>query len=63
VRRGETPAHDRAVREVVDVRITGATARARVESGRDGDQVETIELERVGRAWKISRLAGPLRRR
>jgi hypothetical protein len=53
----------RAFREVVDIPITGATARARVESGRDGDQVETIELERVGRAWKISRLAGPVRRR
>jgi outer membrane murein-binding lipoprotein Lpp len=44
--------------DVTDVRITGTNARARVEAGRDGDQVETIELVRVGRDWKISRLAG-----
>ena len=43
---------------VKDVRITGTNARARVESGRDGDQTETIELVRVGRDWKISRLGG-----
>jgi hypothetical protein len=47
--------------EVTDVRITGANARARVEAGRDKDQVETIELVKVGRAWKISRLAGTAR--
>ena len=47
--------------DVKDVRITGTTARARVEAGREGDQVETIDLVREGRAWKISRLAGPAR--
>jgi hypothetical protein len=44
--------------DVKSVRISGATARARVESGRDGDQVETIELVREGQDWRISRLAG-----
>jgi hypothetical protein len=47
--------------EVQSVRIDGTTARAVVESGRDGDQRETIELVREGRAWKISRLAAPAR--
>jgi len=44
--------------DVTDVRITGTTARARVEAGRDGNQVETIDLVKVGRDWRISRLAG-----
>ena len=42
--------------EVKAVRITGATATARVESGRQGNQVETIRLVRVGRAWRIAAL-------
>ena len=45
--------------DVKDVRISGTTARARVESGRDGDQVETIELVKVGRDWKIARFGEP----
>ncbi len=43
--------------DVKDVRITGTNARARVEAGREGDQVETIELVRVGRDWRIARPA------
>jgi hypothetical protein len=44
--------------EVKSVRVTGTTARASVESGRDGDQVETVQLVREGRDWRISQLAG-----
>jgi len=43
---------------VKDVTIDGATARARVAAGRDEDQMETIELVRVGSDWRISALAG-----
>lgn len=42
--------------DVTRVQIRGTTADARVESGRDGDQVETIRLVKVGRDWKISEL-------
>ena len=43
---------------VESVRVTGNTARARVETGVDEEKVETIELVREGDAWKISKLPG-----
>ncbi len=43
---------------VESVRVTGSTARARVETGVDEEQVETIELVREGDAWRISALPG-----
>ena len=43
---------------VESVRVTGNTARARVETGVDEEQVETIELVREGDAWKVSKLPG-----
>lgn len=51
---------DLEVTKVEPETITASTrtATATVESGRDGDQVETITLAREGKAWKISRLAG-----
>ena len=39
---------------VEDVRITGATATARVETGERDPQVETIRFQRVGRDWRIA---------
>ncbi len=41
---------------VESVRVTGNTARARVETGIDEEQIETIELVREGRDWRISGL-------
>ena len=43
---------------VESVRVTGTTARARVETGVDEEKVETIELVREGNQWKISGLPG-----
>ena len=43
---------------VESVRISGNTARARVETGVDEEKIETIELVREGDAWKISKLPG-----
>ena len=43
---------------VEDVRVSGSTARARVETGVDEEQVETIELVREGDSWRISKLPG-----
>ena len=43
---------------VKDVRVTGSTARARVESGGDKDEVETLQLVRVGGGWRIATLGG-----
>ena len=43
---------------VESVRVTGTTARARVETGLEEEQIEVIELVREGDAWKISGLPG-----
>ena len=43
---------------VESVRVTGTTARARVETGVDEEQIEVVELVREGDAWKIARLPG-----
>ena len=43
---------------VKDVRVTGSRARARVESGGDKDEVETLQLVRVGNGWRIANLGG-----
>ena len=43
---------------VEDVRITGTTARARVETGVDEEKVQTLELVKEGRDWKLSGLPG-----
>ena len=43
---------------VESVRVTGTTARARVETGLDEETVEVIELEREGNAWRIAGLPG-----
>ena len=43
---------------VESVRVSGTTARARVETGVDEEQIETIELVREGDAWKVSKLPG-----
>ena len=41
-----------------DVRISGATARVRVATGRDEDETEIIELVRERDAWRIRAFAG-----
>ena len=43
---------------VESVRVSGTTARARVETGVDEEQIEVIELVREGDAWKIAGLPG-----
>ena len=43
---------------VESVRVTGTTARARVETGLDEEQIEVLELVREGDAWKLSGLPG-----
>jgi hypothetical protein len=43
---------------VESVRVTGETARARVETGLDEEQTEIVELRLEDRAWKISGLPG-----
>ena len=43
---------------VQSVRVSGNTARARVETGVDEETVETVELVREGDAWRISKLPG-----
>ena len=43
---------------VESVRVTGNRARARVETGIDEEQIETIELVREGRSWRIAGLPG-----
>lgn len=52
--------YDLVVTKVEPERITAGTttATATVESGPDGEQVDTITLVREDRAWRISRLAG-----
>ena len=42
---------------VQDVRVTGTTARARVETGTREQQTETFELVREGDSWRISSFA------
>ena len=39
---------------VEEVRISGARATARVTSGNDDEQTETIEFVRQGRDWRIA---------
>ncbi len=43
---------------VEDVRVSGETARARVESGTREKQTETCELVREGGSWRISAFGG-----
>jgi hypothetical protein len=43
---------------VESVRVSGTTARARVETGSDEEKVEVLELVREGDAWKIAGLPG-----
>ena len=43
---------------VDSVRVTGNTARARVETGVDEEETEVIELVREGGGWKIAGLPG-----
>jgi copper chaperone CopZ len=43
---------------VEDVEVKGAKATARVETGVDEEKVETLELVREGKDWKISGLPG-----
>ena len=43
---------------VESVRVTGDTARARVETGADEEKIETLELVREDDAWRISSLPG-----
>ena len=52
--------YDLEVTKVEPERITAGTTTvtATVESGSDGEQVDTITLVREDRAWRISRLAG-----
>ena len=40
------------------VRIDGARARVRVETGRDGDREELLELVRQGNDWRVDRFGG-----
>jgi hypothetical protein len=40
------------------VRITGDRARVRVETGRDGERKEQLELVREGGDWRIDRFGG-----
>jgi hypothetical protein len=51
----QTDAFDLTVKSV---RVTGTTARARVETGVDEKQEEVVELAREGGAWKIAGLPG-----
>jgi hypothetical protein len=44
---------------VQDVRISGATARARITVGTEDDE-ELLELVREGDVWRIARFAGPV---
>ena len=41
---------------VESVRVTGNRARVRVETGIDEEQIETIELVRENRSWRIAGL-------
>lgn len=41
---------------VESVRVTGDTARARVETGLDAEQIEVLELIREDNAWRIAAL-------
>jgi hypothetical protein len=43
---------------VESVRVSGTSARARVETGVDEEQIEVVELVREGDAWKLSGLPG-----
>ena len=43
---------------VEEVRVTGTTARARVETGVDEEKIETIELVLENKAWRIAGLPG-----
>ena len=43
---------------VESVRVSGTTARARVETGVDEEQIEVVELVREDEAWKLSGLPG-----
>jgi len=43
---------------VESVRVSGTTARARVETGSDEEKLEILELVREGDAWKIAGLPG-----
>jgi hypothetical protein len=43
---------------VTDVRISGRTARARVEVGRDKEEATTLELVRERDEWRISSFGG-----
>jgi hypothetical protein len=43
---------------VESVRVTGNTARARVETGTDEERLETLELVREGGGWRVSGLPG-----
>ena len=52
---------DSAVLETRSVRVTGTTARAQVNTGRDEDEIELIEFVRQGDDWRIARFAGPVR--
>jgi hypothetical protein len=42
---------------VESVRVTGTTARARVATGVDEEQLETVELVKEGNAWKVAGLS------
>ena len=43
------------------VRIEGQRARVRVETGRDGDRQELLELVRQGDDWRIDRFGGQVK--
>ena len=43
---------------VESVRVTGNTARARVETGTDEEKIELLELVKEDGAWKIAGLPG-----
>ena len=43
---------------VQDVRVTGTTATARVETGTREQQTETFQLVREGDSWRISSFGG-----
>ena len=45
---------DIARQTVRSVRIAGASATARVATGTEDEQVETIRFQRVGRDWRIA---------
>jgi hypothetical protein len=44
---------------VKDVKISGTTARARVEAGGDSGDARTVPLVREGDEWKIAELPAP----